>query len=200
MKLLFQEQIMEFEQIPFTEEVIESINRFLGDQFYFSHLLVDGKEVLENPEQFLLENIAEVSTLEVIAIPAKEFVNELLLSAEEYTERAIPHIKILFDEFYINPTQKNWIELSEMFEGIQWLLSMIETIDNSIVRPSNWTEVITSVAELKEELENLEDALENTDTVLVADMLQYEVLPVFELLETEIKRTIDTVGKRHDLS
>ena len=43
MKLLFQEQSIEFEQVPFTDEVIKSINRFLGNQFYFSHLLVDGE-------------------------------------------------------------------------------------------------------------------------------------------------------------
>ena len=138
--------------------------------------------------------------LEVIAISAKVFVDDLLLSSEEYTERAIPHITMLFNAFYINPTQENWIELSEVLEGIQWLLSMVEAIDNSIVRPSNWTEVMTPIAGLKEELGNLEEALENTDTVLIADMLQYEILPVFEVLVTEIKGIIDTVGTRHDLS
>lgn len=200
MKLLFREQTIEFEQVPFTDEVIESINRFLGNDFYFSHLIVDGEQVLESPEQFLTENLADIVNIEVIAIPVKEFVDELLLSAEEYTERVIPHITILFNGFYTNPTQKNWIELSEILEGIQWLLSMIETIDHSIVRPDNWTEVTAPVVRLKEELGDLEEALENTDTVLIADMLQYEILPVFEGFITEIKQTIDTVGTRHDLS
>lgn len=200
MKLIFQEQEIEFEQVPFIAEVIESINRFIGDDFYFSHLNVDGKEVLERPEQFLIENIADIDTLEVIAIPAKEFINELLLSSEEYTERVIPHLTTLFNDFYDNPTSRNWIELSEIFEGVQWLLSMIETVDRSALRPSNWTEIMVIIARLKEELPNFEEALENTDHILIADMLQYEISPVFEVFLKEMKKTIDRVGTRPNLN
>lgn len=77
---------------------------------------------------------------------------------------------------------------------------MIETINASIVCPANWDTVTASSTELRNELENLEEALENTDTVLIGDMLQYEVLPVFETFSEEFKTSIDTEGTRNNLS
>lgn len=200
MKLLFQKQTVTFEQTPIIEEVIEKINELLQDQFYFSHLLADGEEILEDPEQFLVKQLVNIDSLEVIAVAAKEFINDLLLSAEEYTERSVPQITELVDEFYNNPSGENWADLSALFEGVQWLTTMIETVNQSAVRPTNWDEVVTSSEALQTELGNLEEALENADTVLVADMLQYEILPVFESFVIEFKTIIDTEGTRHDLN
>jgi hypothetical protein len=200
MKLLFQQQTIEFEHTPSVEEMIEKINDLLQDRFYFSHLVADGEEILEEPEQYLEQQLANIVSLEIIAIEAKEFINDLLLSAEEYVERSIPHLITLVDMFYNNPSRESWLELGELFEGIQWLSSMIVTVDQSVARPSNWDAVVAPATELQGELGNLEEALENTDTVLLADMLQYEILPVFEIFSLEIKTAIDTEGKRHDLS
>src|SRR5699024_6922886 len=96
--------------------------------------------------------------------------------------------------------QENWISLSELFEGIQWLASMISTIDQSIIRPKNWDVVVEAATTLQNELGELEEALENTDTILVGDILQYEILPAFETFGTEIKHAIDTEGIRYDLN
>lgn len=200
MKLLFKEQVIEVEQNSTMEEIIEEINELLGNEFYFSHLIADGQEITEAPEEYLMQHLQEVTELEIIAIEAKQFVNDLLLSAEEYVERAVPHINDLADAFYHNPSQENWLVLNELFEGIQWLASMITAVDQSIVRPINWDAVMEPAKELQEELGTLEEALENTDTVLVADVLQYEVLPVFETVAVEIKIAIDTEGMRHDLN
>lgn len=200
MKLLFQKQIVELEQPISVEEIIENINHLLGRKYYFSHLLADGAEVTESPEEYLVEKSIYIKKLEIIAIDAKEFINDLLLSSEEYVERAIPHLDDLADAFYHDPTAKNWLTLDELLEGLQWLSAMITTIDQSIVRPANWGTVIEQATDLQDELENLEEALENTDTVLIADMLQYEIQPTFEVYREEIKTAIDTEGMRHDLN
>ncbi|MEK5071466.1 hypothetical protein [Sporosarcina sp. FSL K6-1508] len=200
MKLLFNEQVIELGQTLLVEEVLEKINAFLQDDFYFSHFIVDGKEVFEDPEAFLNMNSTAIESLEIISVSAKEFINNLLLSAEEYTKRAVPHITTLADEFYNNPSPSSWAELGELFEGIQWLSTMIETVEKSVVRPSNWSEVLTPTLAMQNELKNFEEALKNTDTILIADMLHYEILPVFEALAAEMKITIDTEGTRHDLN
>lgn len=200
MKLLFQDQIIEFEQTPSTDEVIERINEWLQDNFYFSHLLVDGEKISEDPEAFLVKNIADVTSVEIIAIAAAEFTNDLLLSAEEYTGRAVPYIKTLANDFYTNPSTTNWVDLSELFEGIEWLLTMIKTIDQTILRPSNWNDTQVNATALQKELVHLEEALENKDIILIADMLQYEILPIFEAFVADIRTAIDTEGVRHDLS
>ncbi|WP_100332363.1 hypothetical protein [Bacillus xiapuensis] len=200
MKLHFQEQVIEFDNDTSVEEIIEKINDLLGDQYYFDHLVVNHEKILESPEVVLSNRLPHIETIEVMAVPAKEFINDLLLSAEEYTARALPHIAALADRFYNHPDPSCWQELNQLFEGIQWLLLSAETIDQSVVRPANWEKVLASLSDLKGELGNLEEALENIDTVLIADMLQYEIEPVFETMAKEVKMMIDREGMRHDLN
>jgi len=200
MKLLFQEQTTTFEQTPTIEEVFETINEFLQSNYYFSHFIADGKEIVEEPEVFLTMHVKDIDSLEIIAMAAKQFINNLLLSTEEYTERAVVQIAALADEFYNNPTAVSWTELGHLFEGVQWLVTMIDTVDQSIVRPTIWDEVLTHSSTIQTELGALEEALENTDTVLIADMLQYEFLPVFEAIAGKVKLAIDIEGTRPNLN
>lgn len=200
MKLLFQEQTTTFEQTPTIEEIIETINELLQDNYYFSHLIADGKEIVEDPEVFLTKHVKDIDSIEVIAVVAKQFINDLLLSTEEYTERAVLQLATLTDEFYNNPTASSWTELGHLFEGIQWLVTMIDTVDQSTVRPAVWGEVLTHSSAIQEELATLEEALENTDTVLIADLLQYELLPAFEEIAGKVKDLIDTEGTRPNLN
>lgn len=200
MKILFQDQQVELAKDVTIDEVIKNINELLHDRYYFSHLVANGVEVFENPEIYLTEYTSKIDTLEIIAIPAKEFINNLLLSTEEYTERAIPFLKDLAEEFYHNPTKDSWSELANLFEGAQWLLQMVHTIEESLVRPKNWDVVMKNIQNMQDEMEDLEEALKNNDTVLIADMLNYEFLPVFEEIAVEVKNAIDSEGVRHDLS
>lgn len=200
MKLVFQQQTIEFEETPAAEEVIAKINDMLQNDFYFSHLLVAGEEIIEDPEIYLTKNLGNIDTVEVIAVAAKEFVNELLLSGEEYAKRAVLSITTLAEEFYNAPTPNSWTELGGLFEGVQWMMTMIETVRQSTVSPSNWNSVLMHSSALQEELGNLEEALENVDLVLIADMLQYEVLPAFAEMGMELTTAIDTEGIRHDLN
>lgn len=200
LKLLFLEQSMEYENIPSLQEVIEQINELLQKNYYFSHLLVDGEEVTDDIDSYLSIHMSEINTIEIIAIEALKFINNLLLSAEEYVVRAIPNIKTLSDEFYNNPETTSWNELSNLLEGIQWMVSVVNVIDQSIARPSNWDDSIENVNILVDEFSNLEEALENTDNILIADMLLYEILPVFETMNNTVRLIIDSEGKRNDLS
>lgn len=200
MRILFQEEQVYLESNPIIEDIIKKINELLKDEYYFNHLRVDGQDVFENPELYLKEHIQGIEQLEIIAIPAKDFINDLLLSAEEYIERAIPHLKDLSEEFYHNAIKESWEELANLFEGAQWLIQMVHIIEKSLNRPKNWDIVMESVQSLQSEMESLEEALENGDTVLIGDMLQYEFLPVFTKMAKEVKNAIDTEGTRHDLS
>lgn len=200
MKLLFQNETYEFISTPSVEEVIEKINDLLGKEYYFSHFDVDGNEISVEPEQYLQRFLGEVEQIEVIAIGAKQFVNDLLVSAENYLAGAIPKVTELAEAFYNNPVGDNWLDLNDLLEGVGWLGMMIETVEASIVRPENWAGIVQAISDLQNEFEPLEEALENTDTVLIGDILQYEVVSVFEELFTGIQGIIDNEGIRHDIS
>ncbi|WP_050179831.1 hypothetical protein [Domibacillus robiginosus] len=198
MKLLFQEQIIQFEQDSTVEKIMEQINTLLGDSYYFSHLVVDGIEVYEEPEHYLNENSESIEKLQLIARTAKEFTNDILVSAEMYLKGAASELAKLSDSFYNNPSANSWSNFSDMLEGMQWLNHIINCIDQMNEKPQNWDEYLKLAAALEVELKNLEEAVGNRDNVLIGDSIQYEIMPLYDALETEIQTTIDTEGARHD--
>lgn len=200
MELIFGSQTVQFETMPSVKEIIEKINELMTDQYYFSHLVVDGVEVYEEPENYLFERLVTTSRIEVIAKTIREYVNELLLISKDYIKRAIPELTVLADGFYQNATAAEWKNFSEMLEGVQWLNQMTLLINNSKERPLNWDEIINLSAKLKSELENLEEAVGNKDNILIADIMQYELLPLYEGLESEIHTTLVTEGYHHDFN
>ncbi|MCJ8007601.1 hypothetical protein ACFFF5_15635 [Lederbergia wuyishanensis] len=200
MKLIFKEEVIQFDTQPTVEVIINTINQLLDDNYYFSHLIIDDKEVLDDPEQYLQDYLNEIRELEIVAKTVKEFINDLLLSAEEYIRRAKPEIDSLSDEFYQNPTSESWHKFAQLLEGIQWLNQVIQTIDTTKEKPKNWVNYLEINSNFDLELKNMEEAIENSDSVLIADLIKYEILSIIESLGSEIQLTIDTEGYRHDLN
>lgn len=200
MKLLIAEQTIHFDKQPSVEELVAKINELLTDDYYFSHLIVDGLDVFEEPEPYLADELPHIAELEVVAQTAAQLINNSLLTAEDYLKRAQPEMTVLADCFYQQPSAEQWASFSDMLEGMQWLHQIIASIDGMKAKPSNWDEYLKLAATLEVELKNLEEAVENSDTVLMADMIQYELLPLYESLGKEIQTTIDTEGTRDDVN
>jgi len=199
-ELVFQEQQIEFNEIPSSDEVITKINDLLEGNYYFSHFIADGTEIYEDHEAYLNVNLDRIGKLEIIAKTEKEFVNDILLSSEDYLQRAKPELAVLVDGFYANPTTETHTSFGQLMDGLQWLDEMLALIVNSNERPPN-TELYTELAQtLQGVIVQLGEAVENADNVLIADIIQYELAPIFEQLQEETGKTIDTVGIRHDLS
>lgn len=185
----------------------ESIDKMFGEilekisetDLQFSHLVIDGEEVYENYGEYILERLNEVDTVEVVLKTVKELINETLLSTESYIKRAIPEIETIVDEFYQNPSQQTWEKLKQLIEGIQWIAQVILSIDQFEEKLANWEDYLTNLATLQNELPNLLEALQNQDTVLIGDIIQYEILPIFETLQKIVTDTIDNEGTRPDL-
>ncbi|KAA0966787.1 hypothetical protein FQ087_11360 [Sporosarcina sp. ANT_H38] len=200
MELIFHEQHVEFDKTPSQDEVIAKINELLKGNYYFSHFIADGTEVYEDHEDYLTLNVDRIEKLEVIAKTEKEFLNDVLLSAEDYLKRAKPELVSLPEGFYSNPTSEIRSSFSQLMDGLQWLDEMLEVVNKSNERPEDWNTCMELSKSMKTEIVNLSEAVDNSDNILIADIIQYEFIPLFESLETDIGKTIDTVGTRHDLS
>jgi hypothetical protein len=199
-ELIFKNETVQFDKQVSVEEIIEKIDKLLANRYYYSHLIVDGEEIYENLESYLLESLGSISTIEVAVKTVREFINEVLLMASNYLTDGIPKMTVLANQFYQNPSADNWLDFSSMLEGMQWLNQTIDLIDKAKERPGNWNECIQLAVQLQLELKNLEEAIENTDHVLIADIIQYELLPIYEALQTEFNTTIDTEVERHDIN
>ncbi|MGG1481152.1 hypothetical protein ABE402_09600 [Bacillus smithii] len=185
---------------PSVNDVIEKINAETNDHYFFSHFIADGKEIYENHELFLEDHLTGISELEIVLKTVKQFINDILLSASEYIQRAKPELPPLVDDFYNHADKSTWNRFVAFLEGLEWLNQMIAVIDGTKHHPQNWDQYINVATSLKEHLETLQEALENQDGVLIADTIQYELLPLLEELEKEIGITIDQEGYRYDIS
>ncbi|MFO1444422.1 hypothetical protein KDN24_14680 [Bacillus sp. Bva_UNVM-123] len=165
------------------QALIEKINSELSTESrFFSHLVIDGVEVFEDHEEYILAHIDNVKDIKVVVQTIEEFIGNLLVSLNTYTQRAIPEIERLINEFYQNPTEQSWLTLHQLLDGINWIYETIKGIDNAQQEINGWDEFIKIVATFEVELPNLLEALENKDSILIADIIQYEILPQFQVI------------------
>ncbi|WP_303866862.1 hypothetical protein [Acetobacterium wieringae] len=134
---------------------------------------------------------------------SKILINDILISSNEYIQNAKKALKHLSEEFYQAPESKSWTDLADFFEGIQWILETISRIDqisNLETIISNykiWNEYVQNIKGLNEIVRELDDAMKNNDHVLIGDLLQYEVLPIFEGAEHKLGLLMVLGGHQH---
>lgn len=200
MLLIFEEQQIEYEKTPTVDDVIGKINELFSETHYFSHFIADGTEIYADHEEYLNVNLANIKQLEVITKTEKEFMNEVLLSAEDYFKRAKPEFARLPEEFYGNPTSDTWTSFEMLLEGAGWLDDMLSVVEDSEERPVNWEAYAKLTLILQQELAKLGEALERKDNSQIGDIIRDGIIPNYEALSVEIGRTIDAEGTREDIS
>lgn len=162
----------------------------------FSHLIIDGLEVYDDFYDYFLDNIRNIEVVKVVTKTVKETYEEILLSTIDYLERAIPEIGILSNEFYKIPSRESWEKLGDLLEGIKWIMDTFIVIDsNSVLKDvvnsyEDWNMYAKDIYGLNELLKELEEILENSDFVSTADILSYEIIPLFENMKKKLEKLI----------
>lgn len=200
MELIFHDQVVVLNDSPKAEDIILKINDSLPNGHYFSHIIIDGNAVHENYEEYIELRLKQIKKIEVILKTEKEFFNDLMISAEEYIEQAIPELHSLAQDFSDNPVPATWIRLDQLLGGLQWLDEILMAIGKSMNTPMNWRQYLEVSNAMNELIQNLAEAIENEDTVLIGDLIQYELVDTFEALQNEFTNTIDNEGTRYDLN
>lgn len=192
------EQILEVNTSS-VEEIIDYIFQLKEEDKILSHVVIDGQTVYTNLNEYL-ENNNQIDTIQVITKSFKDYINETLGTAEEYLTSAIPHLKNLITAFYNNPSEEDWSLFTDFTEGLMWLMNMIANIDGLKIKPSNWQEYITVYKAIEEHIQSLAEAMEHKDEILTADIINYEIMPLYESLKDVITKSIDTEGERENVN
>ena len=169
-----------------------------GTGYIFSSLTVDGVELETDFALYLSQRIGEIREILVGVKSFRRLMQETLESAAQYLERAQPEVEKLSTEFYQGPTEGTWTKVAQFLEGLQWLQETGAVIDSLQPKDppagSGWTGVF------QEKIKCLEEAMANHDYVLLGDLLQYEISPLFSSLEKEITEILKTEGYGNDLN
>lgn len=204
MKIYVLDKVLEY---PNSEDEINHIFNEIDEiisksKYAFSHLEIDGYTVYEDFQNYFLDNISNIEEVKVIVKTFKGFIEEILNTTAEYFENAILEIEILSDEFYKTPTGESWSKLSDLIQGIKWIMDSFVIIDQSdeikeIVKSyETWNLYAKDIYSLRELLDEFEEILENEDLVSTADILSYEIAPLFngmlDKLNVLVDREVDT--------
>ena len=179
-------------------ELFAKIEEKLKDTGYaFTSLTIDGVKIETDYVLYLSQHINDIQEIEVGVSSFRALLAETMVSAGDYLERAQPEVEKLGGEFYQGPTEESWQKFAQLLEGLQWLLEVVTTIESC--QPGKQT-ILGRGAEFGQKIQMLQDALQNSDHVLLGDLLQYEISPLFSTLEKEIKELLNTEGYKDDLN
>ena len=179
------------------DKLFERINSTLKDEQYaFDCIEIDGSQVYENHYDYFIENLNDIKQVKVAIVLVVELIRNILTSTGQYIEGAIPDVGILSDEFYRGPEQGTWVKLQKLIEGMEWINSGMEVISNNVESIEGLYEYIKVAAEMKNKLSELTAAVENSDMVLVGDLLSYEIIPMLEKIKHTANDIVNSeVGK-----
>lgn len=192
MQVKLDDQVLTYPNEPAViEELFARINQVLQETgLLFTHMVINGAEIFGDYENFIKENLEQIEEIQVVLRTPAQLQTEVFLSVHEYLERALPGIKDLVEEFYQGPKDESWTKLAQLLEGLQSINQITLLIDQSKSQPENWPEYKEIYRKLEAELANLNEAMEDSNLVLFADLLNYEVLPLLEALGEEVKKII----------
>ncbi|SFM23656.1 hypothetical protein SAMN04487943_110116 [Gracilibacillus orientalis] len=176
--------------------VIQAVNKLIGTELILSHLIIDDQTIYIDYETYIGDHLKDIHVINVIGRTKPEFINETLLTAETYLENSFTVINKLIDQLLKQPSDDTWKTFTQLTDGIQWLTDIIFMIDRMEERPTNWQAYVEVYHQLEENVAELADALDNQDTILIADVINYEIKAIFETLIELITNTIDQEGSR----
>lgn len=140
---------------------------------------IDEQSIFDNYEQVIVNNYHNITGINIKSLSKKESIEETRISLNEYLNRFIPVTLDIADYFYSEVTEEQWAEFSKFLEGLSWIVQSIQFLN---LLTSDHDRYNLNSLKLEGPIEELEQALEAQDYVLVADIIRYDLIPQLEQL------------------
>lgn len=160
------------------EEVLSVILKSRPDS-YIRRVWLDGQEVSSTTQDTLKTSATSVGLLELELAHLKDLLANNLVNAREYLEKLIPGFQEAADLFRMGNEQEANKYYLQILDGIDWFSQVVMTIINAQeIKPEE-----QSLENRQKKLTNLMaqmlEANQNQDWVLLADLLEYEMIPFY---------------------
>ena len=178
------------------EETISFMGETLGD--LLSHIekvgvsqgnvvrsiKIDGQESSPDSSEAKRTQISEIATLEVEISTLADMINKNIENADAYLIRLIPGIEKSVELFRIGNEQEANKFFVKIVDGIDWFSQVLDIIltakeisPETVFEGKSIQDRRTSLVGLTQQMV---DANKNHDWVLLADLLEYEILPYYQ--------------------
>jgi hypothetical protein len=201
-KIYIENQVLEYKNDKNEmDNILNEIDNIVSKSSkILSHMVIDDFEVYEGYYDYFLDNIRVIEKVEVISLTYKELVDDILISTMDYIGRIPFKIEELSNSFYKNPDRQAWNNLNDLLGGISWIMNSFTSIDQDsrlkdvISSYENWNLYAKEVFALKDILPDLEGSLSSGDNITIADILSYEILPIFNEMEVKLLDLVKMEG------
>lgn len=153
--------------------------KHLGQGRMISSVRFDGNEVLQFREtDFLNQSLHCLGEIQVQASPMEEMVRSAVTEAEGYLVTLQTSLVDVAESFRHQLVSEANGKLSQVFEGIKMLAALLQGVELSLSGQYQQgpTSVAQVLAEMGPTLESLVESQGQQDWVLVADILEFELL------------------------
>lgn len=194
MKLILDNEQWELENNRSSIQVILEVvsNEIEKDNVVFSHLIVDGSEIYESHETYLETQIGNISSIQIITRSHNEMISETMQSIHDYLNGAVPALQDLIKNSFDTFSDETWHGINQLAEGMQWILRFAAFTQNSNKKPKYWDHIEKSVVACETSFKQLMEGVEMQDTVLILDILLYEVVPAYEKLNNNLGESLQS--------
>jgi hypothetical protein len=147
---------------------------------YVRRIWLEGQEVSSSAMDTLMTSITSIELLELELAHLGDLLANNLANAKEYLEKLIPGFQKAADLFRMGNEQEAHKFYLQILDGIDWFSQVVLNIVKS---RGNQVEG-QSLGDRQEKLTGLMaqmlEANQNQDWVLMADLLEYEMIPYYE--------------------
>lgn len=156
---------------------------------FISNLKLNRQESDLRSEEVLQTSIPKIETLEIEISSVSSLITRNIANAEEYLKKLIPGIQKAAGLFHSGSEQEANQFFIKIVDGIDWLSQVVDTVVDAMGKDANDIHVNgKTVLERKNQLidliQQMLNANKNKDWVLLADLLEYEILPFYQEWQT----------------
>lgn len=199
MKIYIEDEMLEFDnkkdEIDYVLNKIDDIVK--KSSKVLSHMLIDGIEIYGEYYDYFLENINAIDEVKIFAFSYRELIEDILVSTLDYVSSTPKQIEGLSNNFYKSPQRETWNELNNLLGGISWIMKTFNSIDKDkrlkdvVSDYKDWNLYAKEVLGLEKILSDFEEALSDEDNITIADILSYEIVPIFNNMKEGLLKLLN---------
>jgi hypothetical protein len=150
---------------------------------YIRRMWLDGKESPSDDREALQKNPSEIDSLEVELANLKDLVATNIANALDYLKKLIPGFEQAADLFRTGNEQEANKYYLQILDGIDWFSQVVNVImqpDDGETEMPDDENLLVRQKKLTDLMSQMLKANENQDWVLLADILEYEMVPFYK--------------------
>ncbi len=173
------------EEIPF-EQVIEAIKGDLNDpEFSITRIKLNGEDITgKSWERFSHFTLKDIKDLQVETGNIERLARETLSSLKDFTGNVIEELKRAAEQFRLGQFDQGGEVFSHTLDGIQLVNHISIMVERNLeiesrYQPNNGQTLAIQMTNLKPVIEDIFAAQKDQDWILLADLIDYELVPHF---------------------